>query len=41
MWLQDAVFLSPHKFVGGPGTPGVLVMRRELFDHTAPPTTPG
>ena len=19
---KDAVFLSPHKFVGGPGTPG-------------------
>ena len=24
----DAVFLSPHKFVGGPGTPGVLAARR-------------
>ena len=23
---KDAVFLSPHKFVGGPGTPGVLVV---------------
>src|SRR3954469_1641431 len=23
----DAVFLSPHKFVGGPGTPGVLAVR--------------
>ena len=22
---QDAIFLSPHKFAGGPGTPGVLV----------------
>ncbi len=21
----DAIFLSPHKFIGGPGTPGVLV----------------
>ena len=27
---KDAVFLSPHKFIGGPGTPGVLVVRREL-----------
>lgn len=27
---KDAVFLSPHKFVGGPGTPGVLVMKRGL-----------
>jgi hypothetical protein len=23
----DAVFLSPHKFIGGPGTPGVLAVR--------------
>ena len=23
---MDAVFLSPHKFIGGPGTPGVLVV---------------
>ncbi len=32
----DAVFLSPHKFVGGPGTPGVLAARRELFDNPVP-----
>jgi len=25
---KDAVFLSPHKFVGGPGTAGVLVAKR-------------
>ena len=23
----------PHKFIGGPGTPGVLVVRRELLDQ--------
>ena len=28
---KDAIFISPHKFIGGPGTPGVLVARRELF----------
>ena len=33
---KDAVFISPHKFVGGPGTPGVLVARRELFTNTVP-----
>ncbi len=33
---KDAVFLSPHKFVGGPGTPGVLVMRRELARNRVP-----
>jgi selenocysteine lyase/cysteine desulfurase len=36
----DAVFLSPHKFVGGPGTPGVLVVRRELLRNRVP-TVPG
>ena len=33
---KDAVFLSPHKMIGGPGTPGVLVARRELFANTVP-----
>jgi selenocysteine lyase/cysteine desulfurase len=32
----DAVFMSPHKLVGGPGTPGVLVARRELFTNRVP-----
>ena len=32
----DAVFVSPHKFIGGPGTPGVLVVRRELLDNRVP-----
>ncbi len=33
---MDAVFISPHKFIGGPGTPGVLVARRELFRNRVP-----
>ncbi len=37
---KDAIFISPHKFVGGPGTPGVLVVRRELV-RNAVPTVPG
>jgi selenocysteine lyase/cysteine desulfurase len=36
----DAVFLSPHKFVGGPGTPGVLAVRRSLLRNRVP-TVPG
>ena len=32
----DAVFISPHKFIGGPGTPGVLVARRDLFTNRVP-----
>ncbi len=37
---KDAVFISPHKFIGGPGTPGVLVARRELFRNRVP-SVPG
>jgi selenocysteine lyase/cysteine desulfurase len=33
---KDAIFLSPHKMIGGPGTPGLLVARRELFRNTVP-----
>ncbi len=37
---KDAVFLSPHKFVGGPGSPGVLAVRRDLL-RNAVPSMPG
>jgi selenocysteine lyase/cysteine desulfurase len=37
---KDAVFLSPHKLIGGPGTPGVLVVRRSLVTNPVP-TVPG
>ena len=37
---MDAIFLSPHKFIGGPSTPGVLVVRRELL-HNRVPDVPG
>ena len=37
---KDAIFLSPHKFVGGPQTPGVLVVRRDLVRNRVP-TAPG
>ena len=33
---KDAIVLSPHKFIGGPGTPGVLVARRELLTNRVP-----
>jgi selenocysteine lyase/cysteine desulfurase len=36
----DAVFLSPHKLIGGPGSPGVLAVRRELVRNRVP-TVPG
>lgn len=37
---KDAIFVSPHKMIGGPGTPGLLVARRELFTNRVP-TVPG
>jgi selenocysteine lyase/cysteine desulfurase len=37
---KDAIFISPHKFIGGPGTPGVLVARRALFRNRVP-SVPG
>ncbi len=36
---KDAVALSPHKMLGGPGACGLLVARRELFGDK--PTVPG
>lgn len=33
---KDAIFISPHKFIGGPGTPGVLVVRRHLLTNRVP-----
>ena len=33
---KDAVFISPHKFIGGPGTPGILAARRDLFRNRVP-----
>lgn len=38
---KDAVFISPHKFVGGPGTPGVLVVRRALLHNRVPDVVGG
>ena len=37
---KDAVFISPHKFIGGPGTPGILVAKRALFTNPVP-SVPG
>ncbi|WP_343744223.1 aminotransferase class V-fold PLP-dependent enzyme [Chitinophaga sp.] len=36
----DAVYFSPHKFLGGPGTPGVLIFNKNLY-HNAVPDHPG
>ena len=33
---KDAVFFSPHKFPGGPGTPGVLCVKKALLSNAVP-----
>jgi selenocysteine lyase/cysteine desulfurase len=37
---KDAIVISTHKMIGGPGTPGLLIGRRNLFTNTVP-TVPG
>jgi selenocysteine lyase/cysteine desulfurase len=32
----DAIFFSPHKFLGGPGTSGVLVFNKQLYTNRVP-----
>lgn len=32
----DAIFLSPHKFLGGPGSPGIMVFDRALYANRVP-----
>ena len=39
--LYDAIFFSPHKFIGGVSTPGVLIGRKCLFMHECPYTVGG
>ncbi len=37
----DAVFFSPHKFVGGPGASGILLIRDDLYRLDLPPSVSG
>lgn len=32
----DAIFFSPHKFLGGPGSPGVLIFNNKLYKNKIP-----
>ncbi len=32
----DAIFFSPHKFLGGPGTTGILIFDRALYKNEIP-----
>ncbi|MCB0300011.1 MAG: aminotransferase class V-fold PLP-dependent enzyme, partial [Calditrichaeota bacterium] len=32
----DAIFFSPHKFLGGPGSSGVIIFHKSLYKNTVP-----
>lgn len=32
----DAIYFSMHKFLGGPGTPGVLIFNKQLYRNAVP-----
>ena len=37
----DAIYFSPHKFLGGPGTPGILVFDSALYKNKIPDVSGG
>lgn len=36
----DAIFLSPHKFLGGPGSAGILIFNENIYNKNLPPSVP-
>lgn len=38
---KDAIFLSPHKMLGGVGTPGVLIVKKHLVNQVNAPSKSG
>ena len=38
---KDAIFISPHKLIGGPGSPGILLVKKYLFSEGLPVVTGG
>ncbi len=37
----DVIFVSPHKFLGGPGTPGIMILNKKLYNNTVPDNAGG
>ena len=37
----DAIMISPHKFLGGPGTSGILIFNKNLYKNTVPDSPGG
>jgi len=38
---KDALFISTHKLIGGPGSPGILIVKKDLFEKGLPVVTGG
>lgn len=38
---KDAIFISPHKLLGGVGTPGILIVKKHLVSQINPPKRSG
>jgi len=41
MQQLDAIFFSPHKFIGGPGSAGVLIFSKKLYKNIIPDSPGG
>jgi selenocysteine lyase/cysteine desulfurase len=41
MHQLDAIFFSPHKFLGGPGSAGVLIFNKKLYKNNIPDSPGG
>lgn len=37
----DAIYISPHKFIGGPGSSGIAIIKNRIYDPTINPTHGG
>jgi selenocysteine lyase/cysteine desulfurase len=37
----DAIYFSPHKFLGGPGATGILIFNKDLYTNTVPDSPGG
>jgi len=38
---KDGAFISPHKFLGGPGTPGILAIKKSILKNRVPTVSGG
>ena len=36
----DAIYLSPHKFLGGPGSSGIIIFNEDIYPSDLAPTVP-